>query len=85
LTHVSTALCSLDLLCEVHPSQSFRHSTLGRTPLDEGSARHRDFYIATFNVYNRQRAGFEPTTTANERPQTHDLECAPTEVGQIYG
>jgi hypothetical protein len=28
----------------------FRHTTLGRTPLDEGPARHRDLYLATHNT-----------------------------------
>jgi hypothetical protein len=31
------------------------------------------------------QAGFEPATTASERPQTHDLDCEASEIGQIYG
>jgi hypothetical protein len=31
-----------------------RHTTLGRTPLDEGSARRIDLYLTTYNTHNRQ-------------------------------
>jgi hypothetical protein len=31
-----------------------RPTTLGRTPLDEGSARRRDLYLTTHNTHNRQ-------------------------------
>jgi len=30
-----------------------RHTTLGRTPLDEWSAGHRDLYRTTYNSHNR--------------------------------
>ena len=30
------------------------HTTVGRTPLDEGSARRRDLYLTTHNTHNRQ-------------------------------
>jgi hypothetical protein len=32
----------------------FRHTTCGRTPLDEGPARRRDLYLTTHNTDNRQ-------------------------------
>jgi hypothetical protein len=32
----------------------FRHTTLGRTPLDEGPARRRDLYLTTHNTDKRQ-------------------------------
>jgi hypothetical protein len=32
----------------------FRHTTLGRTPLNEGPARHRDLYLTTHNTHKRQ-------------------------------
>jgi hypothetical protein len=32
----------------------FRHTTVGRTPLDEWSARRRDVYMTTHNTHNRQ-------------------------------
>jgi hypothetical protein len=37
-----------------HDHTLFRHSTLGRTPLDEGPARRRDLYLTTHNTHNRQ-------------------------------
>jgi len=44
---------------------ALRHTTVGRTPLDEWSARRRDLYLTTHNIHNRQTsmllAGFEPT------------------------
>jgi hypothetical protein len=46
----------------------FRHTTLGRTPLDEWLARRRDLYLTTHNTHNRQTsmppAGFEPVIPA---------------------
>jgi hypothetical protein len=32
----------------------FRHTTVGRTPLDEGPACRRDLYLTTHNTYKRQ-------------------------------
>ena len=53
---------------------TFRHSTLGRTPMNQWSARRRDLYRTTHNTHNRQTsippAGFESTIPATERPQT---------------
>jgi hypothetical protein len=31
-----------------------RHTTFGRTPLDEGPARRRDLYLTSHNTHNRQ-------------------------------
>ena len=49
-----------------------RHTTVGRTPLDELSARRRDIYLTTQSTHNRQTSmppvGFEPTISAGERP-----------------
>jgi len=42
------------LIVEVLRSHSFKHSILGRTPLDEWSARHRNPYLTTNNTYKRQ-------------------------------
>ena len=58
-----------------------RRITVGRTPLDEWSARRRDLYLTTHNTHNRETSmppvGFEPTIPASERPQTHTLDrCA---------
>jgi hypothetical protein len=51
-----------------------RRTTVGRTPLDEWSARRSDLYLTTQNTHNRQTSmppvGFEPTISAGERPQT---------------
>jgi len=33
---------------------TFRHTTLGRTPLDEWSARRRDLYLTKHNTHKRQ-------------------------------
>jgi len=59
-----------------------RHITVGRTPLDEWSARLRDLYLKTHHTHNRQtcmpRVGFEPTISAGERPQTYVLDRAAT-------
>ena len=62
-----------------------RRTTVGRTPLDELSARRRDLYLTTHNSHNRQTSmppmGFEPTISAGERPQTYALDRAATGTG----
>jgi hypothetical protein len=54
------------------------HITLGRTPLDEWSARHRDLYLPTHKTNKRETsippAGFERAIPASEQPQTHAIE-----------
>ena len=54
-----------------------RRTTVGRTPLDEWSARRRDHYLTTHDTHNRQISmppvGFEPTISAGERPQATRL------------
>ena len=44
-----------------------RHTTVGRTPLDEWSARRRDLYLTTHNIHNRQ------TSMPPGGIRTHDL------------
>ena len=48
-----------------------RRSIVGRTPLDEWSARRRNLYLTTHDTHNRQISmppvGFEPTISADER------------------
>jgi hypothetical protein len=65
---------------------TLRHTTLGRTPLDEWPARCRDLYLTTHNTHKRQTsmpyAGFEPTIPVSERPQTHALDRAATGIGK---
>jgi hypothetical protein len=64
----------------LHDHTHFRHTTLGRTPLDEWPARRRDLYLTTHDTHNRQTSmppvGFEPTILVSERPQTHALDRA---------
>ena len=48
-----------------------RRTTVGRTPLDEWSARRTDLYLTTHDTHNRQISmppvGFETTISAGER------------------
>ena len=64
-----------------------RRTTVGRTPLDEGSARRRDYYLTTHNTHNRKTSmppvGCEPAIPAGERAQTHALYRAATGTGLI--
>ena len=64
-----------------------RRTTVGRTPLDEWSARPRDLYL-THNTHNRQtsrpQVGFEHTISAGERPQTYALDRAATGSGNVW-
>jgi len=62
--------------------------TLGMSPLDEWSARRRDFYLiylTSHNTHNSQTSmpttGFEPVIPASERPQTHALDRASSWIG----
>ena len=65
-----------------------RRTTVGRTPLDERSARRRDLYLTAHNTHNRQTSmppvGFEPTVSAVERPQTYALDRTATGTSIIY-
>jgi len=64
---------------------TLRHTTLGRTPLDEWPALCRYLYLTAHNTHNRQAsmrpAGFEPTIPTSVRPQTHPLDRAATGIG----
>jgi hypothetical protein len=64
---------------------TLRHTTLGRTPLDEWSARRTDIYMKTQNTHNTQAppGGLEPTIPASERSQTHALDRAATAIGGL--
>ena len=59
---------------------------LGRSSLDEGSARSRDLFLIKHNTHKRQTslplAGFEPAIPTGERPQTHALDRPATGMGQ---
>ena len=54
-----------------------RRTTVGRTPLDEWSARRRDLYLTTHDTRNRQISmppvGIEPKISAGKRPQAAHL------------
>jgi len=60
---------------------------LVRTPVEEGSARHGDFYLTTHNIHKRQRsrplAEIEHAVPASEQSQTHALDLVATEFGLI--
>jgi len=60
-------------------------NTVGRTPLDELSARRRDRYLTTHNTHNRQTsvpmAKFEPTILKGDRPKTYALDRAANATG----
>jgi hypothetical protein len=61
---------------------SLRHTTLGSTSIEEGSASRRDLYLTTYNTHKRQTSippvEFEPAPPARERPQTYALDRAAT-------
>ena len=67
---------------------SFDHTqwqnTVGRTPLNEWSARRRDLYLTAHNTYNRKTslpsAGFEPAIPAGESLQAHALDRSATGI-----
>jgi hypothetical protein len=54
-----------------------RPTSLGRTPLDEWSARRRVLHLTTHNTHNRQTSmlpeRFEPAVPASKWQQTHAL------------
>jgi hypothetical protein len=68
-----------------HDHTHLRHTTVGRTPLDEGPARRRDLYLTTHNTHKRQTSmspvRFEPTILVSERPKTHALDRTATGIG----
>jgi len=71
-------------------TNTFRHTTLGRTPLDEWSARRRDLYLTTHNTHNRQtcprRDSNPQSLQASGRPQTNtDGAVTGTGSGYKYG
>ena len=53
-----------------------RRTTVGRTPLEEWSARRRDLYLTTHDTQQTNihaPVGFEPTISAGERPAAAHL------------
>ena len=74
------------LIFEVFIDHTQRRTAVGRTPLDERSARRRGIYLTTHNTHNRQTSmlpvGFEPMISSGERPQTYALDRAATGTGK---
>jgi len=62
-----------------------RHAILGRTPLDEWSARRRGLYLALQNTHKREismpPAGFAPEIPTSERSQTYTSYRPATGLG----
>jgi len=63
-----------------------RRTTVCRTPLDQWSAHRRDLYLTTHTTLTNRQISmppvvFEPTISADERPQTHALDRAATGTG----
>jgi hypothetical protein len=71
-------------IVEVSKSHSVRHTTLGRTPLDEGSTCRRDLYLTTHNTHKRQTSitpvGFATAIPASKWLQTCALDRAVTRI-----
>ena len=67
------------------PGLPQRRTTLGRTSLDEWSARRTDLYLTTHNTHNghpsKPRTGFEPTISAGEGLQNHALDRTAIWIG----
>jgi hypothetical protein len=65
-----------------------RRTTVGRTPLDERSARRRALYLTTHDTHNRQISmppvGFEPMIPVGERPQVGLLWTSDQLVAETY-
>jgi len=63
---------------------TLRHTTFGRTSLDEWSSRRTDLYLTTQIILKKQTsmppAGFEPAISAVERTQTHALDRVATGI-----
>jgi hypothetical protein len=67
---------------------TLRHTTLGRTPLDEWSARRRDLYLTLHDTHKRYismpSAGYKPAIPTRERQQNHALGRESTGTGSHY-
>ena len=58
-----------------------RHTTIGRTPPDEWSARRRDLYLTTHNTHNRH-----PYPRRDSNPQSQQVSgrrCTPLSAGPL--
>jgi hypothetical protein len=63
---------------------TLRHTTLGRTPLDEWSAHCRNVYLSSHNTQNRRtsmaQAEFEISIPVSERQEAHTMDHAATAI-----
>jgi hypothetical protein len=61
---------------------------VGRTPLFERSACHKDLYLPTHNTHNRQTSmllvGFKPTISTGERLQSCALDRTASGTNGFY-
>ena len=77
-------LITLDVEDNGAPDHTQKH-TIGRNPLDEGSACRRDLYLPTHNTHNRQISmpseGFEPAILASQRKQIPASDRTATGIG----
>ena len=55
-----------------------RRTTVGRTPLDEWSARRRDLYLTTHNTHNTQHTPLTTHNTYNRRTSGPPVGFEPT-------
>ena len=67
---------------------TLRYTTLGRSPLDEWSARHTDLFLTIHDIYMRQTsklpAGFEPAIPRSERLHIGALDRSATGTGERH-
>ena len=65
-----------------------RRSTVGRTSLDEWSARRRDLYLTTHYTHNRQismpSVGFEPKISAIKQFKWPRPQCVNTDLQFMF-
>jgi hypothetical protein len=71
------------LIVEASRSHSDTQHSVG-LPWTSDPPLRRDLYLTTHNTHKRQTSmppvGFEPTIPASERPQTHALDRAASEI-----
>jgi hypothetical protein len=63
-----------------------RHTTLNRSPLDEESAQRKGLDLTTHYTQRQismSPVGFEHAIPTRDRPQTHALDSAATELGSL--
>jgi hypothetical protein len=85
---VEVYCCTRSHSVHMHTHSDTRTHTIGRTPLDEGSARRRDLHLTTHNTDKTETSippkGFEPAIPASEQPQTHASNRSATEIGKTH-